>query len=245
MDRLLYIAMTGAKENTLAQAKAANNLANVSTTGFKADLTQARAMPVFGDGLPSRVFSMAESPGINWDHGAIITTGNDTDVAVNGDGFLAVQDDKGGEGYSRFGQLRVNAEGIVETASGRIVLGNGGPISLPPYEKLDIASDGTISIRPKGAPPNSTVVVDRLKLVKPNLVDLRKSEDGLFRLKDGTAAPVDGNVRLVTGALEASNVNAVEQMIDVIQLARQFEVQVKLMRNAEDNDASLEHLVQV
>lgn len=245
MDRLLYIAMTGARENTLAQGKSANNLANASTTGFKADLAQARAMPVFGDGLPSRAFVMTERPGIDFDYGSLITTGNDLDIAIKGKGFLAVQDANGGEGYTRAGELRINAAGFLETSGGRLVLGNGGPIQIPANEKLDIGSDGTISVRPQGAPANAVVVLDRMRLVNPDLATLRKGEDGLFRQDSGAPALPDAAVEIVQGTLESSNVNAVEEMIDMITLARQFEVNVKMMKVSEDNDASLERLVQM
>lgn len=251
MDRLLYIAMTGAKETTLAQAKSANNLANASATGFKADLAQARAMPIFGNGLPSRAFVMTERPGTDFDHGSLITTGNDLDIAIKGDGFLGVQDENGREAYTRAGELRISASGFLETTGGRLVLGNGGPIQIPANEKLDIGADGTLSVRPQGAPANAVVVLDRLRLVNPALTTMRKGEDGLFRQQAaaGAAAPPplvpDANVQIVQGALESSNVNAVEEMIDMISLARQFEVNVKMMKISEDNDASLERLVQM
>ncbi len=245
MDRLLYIAMTGAKETTLAQAKAANNLANVSVTAFKADLAQARAMPVFGDGLPSRAFVMTERPGTDFKAGSLISTGNDLDVAIKGEGFLAIQDGRGAEAYTRAGEFRINEQGFLETSGGRLVLGNGGPIQIPDNEKLDIGSDGTLTIRPLGAPANAVVVLDRLKLVNPPLSTLRKGEDGLFRQQNNAPAVADANVELAQGMLESSNVNAVGEMVDMITLARQFEVNVKMMRIGEDNDAALERLIQL
>lgn len=245
MDRLLYIAMTGAREMTLAQAKSANNLANTGTTGFKADLAQARAMPIFGQGLPSRAFVMTERPGTDFDYGSLITTGNDLDVAVKGEGFLAVQDANGAEAYTRAGEFRINSAGFLETSGGRLVLGNGGPIQVPANEKIDIGADGTVSVRPQGAPANAVVVLDRLRLVNPDLTTLRKGEDGLFRQENGAPVLPDANVQVVQGALESSNVNAVEEMVDMITLARQFEVNVKMMRLSEDNDASLERLMQI
>lgn len=245
MDRLLYIAMTGAKETTLQQSKASNNLANVNATAFKADLAQARAMPIFGDGHPSRAFVMTERPGIDWDQGSLMATGNNLDVAVDGKGFLAIQDNKGSEAYTRFGELKVTETGVLQTATGHAVYGNGGLITLPPFEKLEIGGDGTISIREVGAPPNAITVVDRIKLVNPPLKEMKKGEDGLYRQSSGAVAVADASVRLSSGYLESSNVNAVEEMIDVITLARSFEVQVKMMRSAEDNDAALEKLAQI
>ncbi len=245
MDRLLYIAMTGAKETTLAQAKAANNLANVSVTAFKADLAQARAMPIFGDGLPSRAFVMTERPGTDFKPGSLISTGNDLDVAVRGNGFLAVQDAGGAEAYTRAGELSINEQGFLQTTGGRLVLGNGGPVQIPDNEKLDIGSDGTLTIRPLGAPANAVVVLDRLKLVNPPLSALRKGEDGLFRQQNAAPAVPDASVELAQGMLESSNVNAVGEMVEMITLARQFEVNVKMMRISEDNDTSLERLIQL
>lgn len=245
MDRLLYIAMTGAKETTLQQTKASNNLANVNSTGFKADLAQARAMPIFGEGHPSRAFVMMERPGIDWDQGSLMATGNNLDVAVDGKGFIAIQDNKGSEAYTRFGEMKVTETGVLQTTTGHPVFGNGGVITLPPFEKLDIGGDGTISIREVGAPPNTLTVVDRIKLVSPAVKEMKKGEDGLFRQTSGAVAVADASVRLSSGYLESSNVNAVEEMIDVITLARNFEVQVKMMKSAEDNDSALEKLAQV
>ncbi len=245
MDRLLYIAMTGAKETTLQQAKASNNLANVNSTAFKADLAQARAMPIFGEGHPSRAFVMTERPGTDWDQGALMATGNTLDLAIDGKGFLAIQDNKGVEAYTRFGELKVTETGVLQTSTGHPVLGNGGVITLPPFEKIDIGGDGTISIREQGAPANTLTIVDRIKLVNPSLQEMQKGEDGFFRQRSGAIAIADASVRVSSGYLESSNVNAVEEMIDVISLARQFEVQVKMMKSAEENDAALERLVQV
>ncbi len=245
MDRLLYIAMTGARETTLAQNKVANNLANASTTGFKADWAQARAMPVFGDGLPSRAFVMTERPASNLAKGSLITTGRDLDIAIKGDGFLAVRDASGAEAYTRAGELRVSETGVLETQSGQLVLGAGGPIVLPPFEKIQIGADGTISVRPQGAPANALVPVERLRLVNPDPKVMTKGEDGLFRQNDGATAQLNAEVTVTSGALEASNVNAVGELIDMISLARQFEVNVKMMRVAEENDGALEKLIQL
>ncbi|NVJ60371.1 MAG: flagellar basal-body rod protein FlgF [Gammaproteobacteria bacterium] len=245
MDKMVYLAMTGAKENMLAQAKSANNLANVSTLGFKADLQQARAMQAFGDGLPSRVFSMSERPGYRFDAGTIMTTGNDFDVALTEKGWIAVQGPTGSESYTRRGDLKINANGLLENGAGHLVLGNGGPIAIPPFEKIDIGNDGTITIRPQGGAANETLILDRIKLVNPNNADLTKNEFGLFERKDGGIEPPDAAISLTSGALEGSNVNAIEEMVNMISLSRQFELQVKMMKTAEQNDQSLEQLVRV
>ncbi|WP_341501727.1 flagellar basal-body rod protein FlgF [Gallaecimonas sp. GXIMD4217] len=247
MDRLLYLAMTGASQDMNALAVRGNNLANVKTNGFKADFAQARAMQAYGEGLPSRVFAMTERPGQNFAVGSLETTGRDLDVAIEGDGWLAVSGQNGQEGYTRAGHLKINATGLLETADGRLLLGEGdAPIVLPiPFEKLEIGGDGTISVRPQGAPPEALEVVNRIKLVNPDVRALVKGEDGLFRPKDGGPAPATADVRLVQGALEGSNVNAVAEMTSLIDLQRHFELQVKMMKTAEDMDAAHNSLMRI
>ncbi len=239
MDRMLYVLMSGAKQLELAQAANTHNLANISTTGFRADLAAFRAMPVRGPGYPTRVFAMAERPGVNLNPGAITTTGRELDAAINGDGWIAVRARDGTEAYTRRGDLRLGANGVLQTGDGREVLGNSGPIAIPPAEKIEIGGDGTLSIRPVGQKASALATVDRIKLVNPPPSMLVKGQDGLMRLKkDGTTAEPDARVRLVSGALESSNVNAVEALVNMITLARQYEAQIKLMRNASDNDAA-------
>jgi len=245
MDKMLYIAMSGAKQTTLAQAINTNNLANVSTAGFKADLAQFRAMPVFGAGMPTRVYAMAERPGVDMNTGALTTTGNELDVAVRGEGWLAVQTADGGEAYTRAGDLRLDSAGMLVTGAGHPVLGNGGPIALPPFEKLEIGTDGTLSIRPVGQAPNVLAEVDRIKLVNPPAGDLTKGQDGLVRRMDGTIEPPDAQVQLISGALEGSNVSAVEAMVNMISLSRQYEAQLKMMETAKDNDAASDQLLRM
>lgn len=233
---MLYIAMSGAKQNMLAQAHNANNMANVSTTGFKSDLAAARSMPLFGDGLPTRVFSMTERAGTDFNPGSIQTTGRGMDVAVKNDGFIAVQGQDGNEAYTRAGGLRVSVTGVLETAQGLPVIGESGPISVPPAKSVEIGLDGTVSIitQPKGAEVVS--IVDRIKLVNPDLQSIRKGNDGLFHLDNDDVAEADASVQLVSGALEGSNVNIASEMVNMIELARQFEMQVKMMKVAEKND---------
>jgi flagellar basal-body rod protein FlgF len=238
MDRLLYVAMTGAREIERAQQANMHNLANAQTPGFRADLSAFRAMPVYGPGYPTRVYAMAERPGVDLSPGPVTTTGRELDVAVQGEGFIAVQAPDGSEAYTRRGDLRIGPNGLLETGDGHAVLGSGGPIAVPPAEKIEIGSDGTISIRPVGQAPNALVVLDRIKLVRPDKNALVKGADGLLRLADGAAAEPDASVRLTAGALEGSNVNAIEALVDMIALARHYELQIKLMREAADNDAA-------
>lgn len=246
MDRLLYIAMSGAKENMNALAVRSNNLANANTTGFKADLEQARAMQAFGDGLPSRVFSMTENPSQNFDAGELKITENELDVAIQGDGWIAVQDAQGNEAYTRAGNLQLTEQGFLQTAGGLTVMGGDGPIELPvPLAKLDISQDGGIQILPMGAPANAIVEAARIKLVKPDNSDMVKGNDGLFRRKDGQIAEADATVSLLSGAIEGSNVNAVGEMTYLISLQRQFELQVKMMKTAEDMDRQHNQILRI
>ena len=238
MDRMLYVAMSGAKQIELAQTSNTHNLANVNTSGFRADLSAFRAMPVYGPGYPTRVYAMAERPGVNLAPGSITTTGRELDVALNGDGWIAVRANDGSEAYTRRGDLRLGANGTLETGDGLAVLGNSGPIAIPPAEKMEIAVDGTISIRPVGQSATALAVVDRIKLVKPNPDDLIKGADGVMHLKEGGVASPDVATQLLSGTLESSNVTAVEALVNMIALARQFETQIKLMQKASENDAA-------
>ena len=246
MDRSLYIAMSGAKQTLLAQTANANNLANTQTTGFKSDLAQFRSQPVFGAGYPTRVYAMTERPGTDLSHGAMQTTGRDLDVAINGEGFIAVQGADGKEAYTRAGDLRVTPEGLLQTGAGLQVLGQGGPIAIPPSEKLTIGADGTISIIPMGTGNATTLVeVDRIKLVNPALANLEKLNDGLLHTKDGQPLAADADVKLAAGVLEGSNVNAINAMVDMIELARNFELQTRVMKNVDENAGASAKLMQM
>ncbi len=236
MDRMLYVAMSGARETTLAQATNANNLANANTDGFQKDLDQFRSMPVFGNGFPTRVYALSERPQTSFARGGFNHTGRDLDIAVAGDGWIAVQAADGNEAYTRRGDLAVDADGLLKTANGLPVIGNDGPIALPEYEKIQIGADGTVSVRPLGGAPNEVVVIDRIKLVSPDHTALEKGLDGLMRQKNGEPAEADAFQRIEVGTLERSNVNGVESMVNLIELARRFEMQVKMMQTAEKTD---------
>ncbi|CAA9892691.1 flagellar component of cell-proximal portion of basal-body rod [Candidatus Methylobacter favarea] len=245
MDRSLYIAMSGAKQTLLAQTANANNLANSQTTGFKSDLEQFRSMPVFGSGFPSRVYAMTERPGTDFSPGAIQTTGRELDVAINGEGWFAVQGADGSEAYTRAGDLRVTPEGLLQTSAGLPMLGQNGPASIPPAQKLTIGEDGTISIIPLGSNATTLAVVDRIKMVKPAMDNLEKHEDGLLHLKDGKPLAASAGVSLVSGALEASNVNAIQSLVEMIELARNFELQTRVMKTTDENSGVSSRLMQM
>lgn len=246
MDRALFLAMSGAKQNMQEMQLRANNLANVSTTGFRADLAQARSIQAYGQGLPTRVFSMTERPGQNFAQGSVITTGRDMDVAIEGDGWLSVVDKTGQEGLTRNGKLLVDETGLLTNSSGHLVLGDtGAPITLPiPVAKVEIGRDGTISVLPQGAAGDAMEVVDRIKLVNPANQELYKDTNGLFRSKNpNQQLEADATVQIMTGAVEGSNVNAIGEMTSLIDLQRQFEMQVKLMSSAEEMDKSSDTLL--
>lgn len=246
MDRSLYIAMSGAKQTLLAQSANANNLANSQTLGFKSDLEQFRSMPVFGPGYPTRVYAMTERPGIDLSSGPKQITGRDLDVAINGEGWLAVQGQDGKEAYTRAGDLRLTPEGLLQTGTGLPVLGNDGPVAVPPASKVSIMPDGTINIIPLGETNASNqVIVNRIKLVKPPLENLEKQIDGLLYLKNGGVAEADANVTLEQGALEGSNVNAVSAMVEMMELARNFELQTKVMKQTDENSGVSAKLMQM
>ncbi len=242
---MLYVAMSGASQNTQAMQAHANNLANISTTGFRRDFEQARAMPVFGDSFPARVFAMSERPATDFTAGALQETGRDLDVAAKGDAWIAVQAPDGGEAYVRTGSLEIDALGQLRTGDGLPVLGNGGPIAIPPEEKIEIGEDGTITVRGQGNNPNALATVDRIKLVTPDPKQLEKGTDGMIRMKQGQPAPQpDANATVQSGFLEASNVNAVEEMTSILSLSRQFELHVKMMRTAEDDSQAMARVLQ-
>ena len=243
MDRMLYVAMSGAKQNQLAMAINSNNLANISTTGFRADLAAARSMPLFdGPGHPTRVYSMTEKAGIDFTQGSMNTTGRELDVAITGEGFLSVQSPDGSEAYTRAGDLQVNSAGVLQTGAGYPVIGEGGPITIPDTKKIEIANDGTISIVNNAG---ASEVIDRIKLVNPDVKELKRNQDGLFVLKNGDEADNSDDVRLVSGTLETSNVNAASALVNMIELARQFEMQVKMLKAAGENNQQASQLLKL
>ncbi len=233
MDRLIYTAMTGAKHVFMQQAGTANNLANASTIGFKAQEHRFRAVEVQGEGTPTRAFVVDASVSDVFDQGPLMFTGRNLDVAVQGRGWLAVQLPDGSEAYTRAGSMDVDETGQLVTKSGRPVLGDGGPIAIPPDNHIEIGPDGTVSIVPTFGTPNNVNPVGRLKLVNPPDADLVRGDDGLFRLRSGQPAPVDEAVKVTSGTLEGSNVNVTDAMVNLISLSRQFELQIKMMQTAD------------
>lgn len=245
MDNVVYLAASAANETMVAQTINANNLANASTTGFRAGLIAVESVYLKGDGAPSRVFASTHDNGVDHAKGAIQTTGRSLDVAVNDDGWMAVLAADGSEAYSRRGDLRVNDLGQLLDGAGREILGEAGPIALPPFSEMEVGTDGTVSIVPLGEPSSTLTVIDRIKLVRVEPASLYKNSEGLLQLVDGGEAPADASVTLTTGALESSNVNTVESMVRMIELARQFETDVKIMETAQQMDQASTELMQL
>lgn len=239
MDRLIYLAMSGAKASLQRQDVLANNLANASTTGFRAELQAFRAVPVRGDGASTRVYALESTVGYDAEPGVIQATGRNLDVAMKGNAWLAVQGLDGTEAYTRAGALELSPEGQLTTPSGLPVLGDGGPITLPPNATVEIAADGTITAAVGNGRPQQA---GRLKLVTPE-GPLQRGTDGLFRGADGGDLPADPAARLQSGALEGSNVSAVETMVSMISAARQFEHQMKMLQSAEQKEQSATKLL--
>jgi flagellar basal-body rod protein FlgF len=243
MDRVIYVAMTGAREVTRQQAAVSHNLANVSTHGFKQELNVFRALPVVGEGAKTRAFVLETTPRTDFTSGTIQQTGRALDVALRGPGWIAVQDANGQEAYTRMGHFQVNQNGVMQTTNGLNVLGDGGTLSVPPDQDILIARDGTVSTVPIGQGLNAVAIAGRIKLVNPTETDLVRGEDGLFRQKSGQPAQADANVTLISGALETSNVNPAEAMVSMVSLARQFELQMRVLRAAEDNNRSADKVL--
>ena len=245
MDRMLFISMSGAKETMLSQANNANNLANASTDGFKQDFNIFRAQHMEGPGWDSRTYALDERPATDFTAGAIKVTGRDLDVVTKADGFMAILSPVGDEAYVRTASMQVTEAGELVDVQGNSILNEGGaPIILPPYKQLAIGDDGTISIVPADAPSNQLVVLDQIRLVKPDPKNLEKGLDGFIRAKDGVALE-QANVSVVSGALETSNVNTAEALVNMIELSRKYEMQIKMMSTAKNHAQKSDQLVNV
>lgn len=244
MNKSLYVAMTGAQDTLNAQAVNNFNLANVNTVGFKAELSAFQSQAVVGSGYASRVYATTNTQGWSNASGSMITTGRALDVAVQGHGFIAVQGPNGKEAYTQNGDLHVESSGLLVTSTGQLVLGDSGPISVPPSTSIKIGADGTVSAVPQGQTPDTLVSVGRIKLVNPPPQSLNRGPDGLFVMADGSSAPADGSVQLASGVLESSNVDVANAMVTMIDLARTFDLQVKVMNADKSNSAASSQMLQ-
>lgn len=250
MDRLIYTAMTGASQTLDEQATIANNLANTSTSGFRAQLSAYRAVPLktqdqlaTNNNDVTRTFVLSSTPTPDYTPGIIQKTGNPTDLAIQGDGWFAVQTADGNEAYTRNGSFHADENGQLVDSQNRVVLGNGGPISIPPGGTVTVGVNGSVSVLGGGDSPNQIALVDKLKLVNPGNASMIRGDDGMFRTSDGQPAQDDPTVQVVSGAVEGSNVNPVEAMVSMISNARQFEMQMKMLTTADSNEQSANALL--
>src|ERR1700692_2029299 len=236
MDRGLYVAMTGAKQIMQAQAVNNHNIANSSTTGFRADGVAFTSEPIYGPRYATRVNAVAGDAGTDFSSGVMMSTSSPLDIAVNGKGFIAVRGADGQEAYTRAGDLRVTALGAVMTSTGFPVMSESGPLTVPPSTQVTIGTDGTVSVVPLGLSAAAQSQVDRIKLVNPSTKDLQKGSAGLLRLKSGGKAKTDETVTIVSGELESSNVNAAQSLVNMIELQRLYELQIKSISSTDQNE---------
>ena len=245
MDHALYVAMTGAAQTLQAQAVNSHNLANASTVGFKAELAAQQAVAVDGPLMPTRVNTQLRGQGFDGSLGNIMQTGNPLDVALAQDRWLAVQSPDGSEAYTRAGDLQVGADGLLRNGGGHMVMGDGGPLSVPPNSQIAIGGDGTVTVVPLGQGPEAPTTIGRLKVVAATAEQLERGSDGLMRAREGVSLEAASGASMTSGAVEGSNVNLAESMVTMIQLARPFEMQVKLMKTTEQNDQASTSLMRM
>ncbi|WP_293764542.1 flagellar basal body rod protein FlgF [uncultured Aquitalea sp.] len=245
MDRLLFLAMTGAKNIDLQQATTANNLANVNTNAFKADLASFRSLPVVGPGAPTRTYVVDNTIGHDMSQGSLQRTGNPNDFALGSPGFFAVQAADGNEAYTRDGGFVLDANGMMRNRNGLPILGDGGPITVPAGSKVQLGQDGSVMAIPLTGTDRTAQLVGQIKMVNPGDRAVYKGADGLFRVNGGDTAQADPNVKLVPESLEASNVNAVESLVQMISHGRQYDMNVKMMQTADQNDQKATQLLAI
>jgi len=236
MDRLIYTAYSGMRGSLSAQSAIANNLANANTIGFRADRTAFEALTLKGPTIEARAPSSMEVKDADMAAGAVVQTGRSLDVAIDGNAMMAVQADDGSEGYTRRGDLMVSPSGLLQTGDGHLVLGNGGPISIPAASAITITPDGSVQVVAPGTDPKAPETIDRIKLVSPEGTQIAKAVDGLFRVVGDGVLPGDLDARVTTGALEQSNVNSAQMLVEMIQNQRSFDMRTKLLTTAKDLD---------
>lgn len=236
MDKLIYTAGSGLKHVLTKQATVSNNIANASTTGFKSQLDRFKSAPILDAKLNTRTFVVDSTVGTDFSKGAHVETGKVTDMAINGDGFFAIQMPDGSEAYTRNGSFKISPTGMLVTQNDLPVLSDGGPIAIPQDTKLSIGPDGTISTVNNFYAPGPNNTLARIKVVNPDLKNVQRAENGYFLPKDGKPFTADASARVVSGFYESSNVNVVNEMVDMISLGRQFDLNMKLIQSAKENE---------
>jgi flagellar basal-body rod protein FlgF len=245
MDRLIYTSLTAMRGAMARQTSVANNLANVDTPGFRADIAEAQSLWLRGNGLESRALASEEVVNADMQAGPMITTGRNLDVALNGDTMFVVQSAEGEEAYTRRGDLQLSETGLLTTGDGHLVVGAQGPITLPPSDSILIDSEGRIMIVPRGGDPAQPQEADRLRLASPTGSNVVKGIDGLFRVKDGGVLPDDPDARVTSGHLEGSNVSATQALVEMIEASRAWDTQLKMIGDAREMDTSTADLMRL
>lgn len=243
MDRLIYTSLTAMRGSMARQTAIANNLANANTPGFRADLAEAQTVWLESQQLNTRAFSSEEVQAADMKAGTVIATGRDLDIALSGDGMLAVQAKNGEIGYTRRGDLMLSSTGLLTTGDGRPVQGAQGPMTLPPSDAINIDDQGRVWIVPAGGDATQPQQLDQLLLVSPAGSDVVKGVDGLFRVRGGGTLPADPDARVITRSLENSNVSATEALVEMIEASRSWDTQLKLLNDARDMDAATADLM--
>lgn len=245
MDRLIHTSLSAMRGAMARQTTIANNLANANTTGFRAEFATTRALWLRGGAFGGRAPASEEVVNADMKAGAFTQTGRDLDVALQGDAMLAVQADDGTEAYTRRGDLMIAQSGLLTTGDGVPVLSEQGPMTLPPADKVQIDNDGRVWIIPEGGDAKQLQEIGRLKLVTPSGSNIVKGIDGQFRVRDGGALPTDPDARLSSGALEQSNVNVTDSLVQMIEASRAWETQIKLLTTAKDLDSASADLMRL
>jgi flagellar basal-body rod protein FlgF len=245
MDRLIYTSLSAMRGAMARQQATANNLANAATPGFRADIAEAQALWIDGPSVGDRALASEEVLNADMKAGSVTATGRDLDIALSGDSLLTVQTADGSEGYTRRGDLQLSPSGLLTTGDGHPVMGDGGPITVPPADRISISPDGRIVIVPAGGDPAQPQELDRLKLVSPAGNPIAKGLDGVFRVKGGGVLPPDPDARVASGHLEESNVSATQALVDMIDASRSWDMQLKLITSARDLDGASAELMRL
>ncbi|QIG78705.1 flagellar basal-body rod protein FlgF [Stakelama tenebrarum] len=245
MDRLVYTALSGLRSQMQAQAAIANNIANASTIGYRADRVSFDRMMLTGSGFDTRQMASTSVHDADRGAGAMLQTDNPLDIAVTTDSWIAVQSASGPEAYTRRGDLSVAPSGVLETGDGFPVMGSGGPITVPPHESISISGDGTVSIVPPGGDPDQPQEIDKIKLVSTQGSDTVKGLDNLLHVRGGGVLPEDMEAGVRSGALEQSNVNLTQALVDMIENQRAYEVQANLLKEAKKMDEQTASLMRM